>query len=299
MTSHPPTRFAARLATRLVVLVAGTSLLAGGAAAEVRLVEGVGAGGDAVQVTPTPQGAWTPLDDLVGDEFLNPAGDVIGDGFPTWSTSSEGTFVAWARPASGQVMLARAGDGAWQVPLLINAIAPVGTPRLLVSRDALVVAWQSMRADVPVTELALVDVHGHGVRLRGETLEIDGVLQGVARTGDTAHVVVIDDGRLIDVILNIPIPPIQPERSFEVELSALAAPSVEAWLDAASRLHALPSGPVDAFVLTWWSGPRELSFVELGEAGPSLPVETLTAQRGPERPEGLVRQALRLVRQRF
>jgi hypothetical protein len=60
----------------------------------------------------------------------------------------------------------------------------------------------------------------------------------------------------------------------------------------------LEAGWTDSVVLTWWSAPRELSFVELAEDGPVLPVETLPAEHGPEHPHRLVHEAIRIVEDR-
>jgi hypothetical protein len=53
-----------------------------------------------------------------------------------------------------------------------------------------------------------------------------------------------------------------------------------------------------SIMLAWWSAPGELSFVEVALAGPVLPVETLTHPGPAERPQSLVREAERILRER-
>jgi hypothetical protein len=48
-----------------------------------------------------------------------------------------------------------------------------------------------------------------------------------------------------------------------------------------------------SMVVTWWSGSRELSFVQLAEDGAMLPVRTLSADHGPIHSQRLVQDALR------
>jgi hypothetical protein len=157
---------------------------------------------------------------------------------------------------------------------------------------------------------------------------------GTAVVGETLHLLAVDPvtGDLWDVLWIVPDPPISPIPVARVFLGtapdaavALAVP--RPWSEAPGRPgHALAGGGLPStgrgaagghaawlrderaatlhdvsvrgervVAATWWTGDRTLSFVELGEHGPLLPVETLEAVAGVRHPQGLVQQALREI----
>lgn len=70
------------------------------------------------------------------------------------------------------------------------------------------------------------------------------------------------------------------------------APGAGADLSAAPcEAHEVSRGGRRAALLTWWSVPREFSYVELAQDGPVLPVDSLSTLRGPAHPQRLVREA--------
>lgn len=120
---------------------------------------------------------------------------------------------------------------------------------------------------------------------------------------------------LVDVVWSItPNPPIDIADRIPVEVSlsrsesfsedalpmGSGAPDLPDLLEAVRpRLLTDRSLPSDVAVLAWWSGARELSFIELTEVGPIHPVQAVSVEHGPERPGRLVKEALRLVSERY
>jgi hypothetical protein len=237
--------------------------------------------------------------------LLNPAGDRLGDGVPGWRASGEELHAAWIRPTSCQVIVAWSGGRGWDAQWALDAPGALGTPRVAQwSPQHVVLVWQAHVEDGTTTELAFLQHQGG--RLRGaQRVSLAATLLDVAQGDDALHVVALEGGLATDFIFYVPIPPINPidwtvvrlDPALDVPLDTL--PGIAAHVAGMDlRVSELRGASGKQVVLTWWSGPRELSFVELADDGPVLPVETLSSDHGPVRPQRLVQEAIRLVSER-
>lgn len=286
-----------------VVLALGCAaalLAAGVARAEVRLDSRSAGPGPALQVLPASSGLWTPIGPI-DDALLNPTGDLTGDGAPAWAAWASGLDVAWVRGGADVVVVSTADRRGWIARQELAAENALGTPIVASWRRGLLIAWRSLNpTGGEEVRLSWITRDERGGLIERDRLRFDGLLVGTLQQDDTLHVLLLDGGALKDVVLRIPTPPIDVLDRWEVPVDVLLTGRTTAlvtpqWLQRLGlALHDDPRGAA----LSWWSAPRELSFVELDENGPALPVERLTAERGPERPEKLVREAIRIVRER-
>lgn len=300
------------------VLVAGTLLSVVGASvgvrAEVRLLPSDAA---RVAVRSTPAGPWTALG-VPTPADLNVAGDVLGDGHPGIATRGSTAVAAWIRPADGTVRVAFGLDGNWRHAPPLEDAAAVGTPRVLLLDDAVIVAWRREPGLSDATRVALVPNGGGPVlELADERQLID-----AAAVGRSLHLILFDaptasiEDRMV-VLSPIIDPPIDINDHTDVQLGVLGwVPSSDAVLSSVDpatttgpepagstallesnpRVHDVQRGGERIAVLSWWSGVRELSYVELSEDGPAGSVRRLKTDAGPVRPPSLIQQAIWDVR---
>ena len=122
-----------------------------------------------------------------------------------------------------------------------------------------------------------------------------------------AAVIVVDGGTFKDVFFATPVtPPIDPVQRYDFELGFVVdagggfAPSDVATfiVDSELRVEPVRVRSDESDVLLWWSDARELSYVELTEDGPDLPVDVISTHHGQAHPQRLVQQALRDVADR-
>lgn len=282
-----------------------------------------------LRVHETAAGPWTPVV-RAGDATLNAEGDARGDGLPGWASVRDGVVTAWSTPAGGgQLRVALAQSGRWVAESVAPGItattqAPFVTP--FDETSAWVIAAVADDAAPSRVHVGLASLEGAlSIDMVGAH---DGRLIGLASTDASLHLLVEDnlDGALTIITWRPPVPPIDIPRSTTLALGVMAdlvrlpgtgqdvvyvssertslqAPppgrglgTVRPRSAKTATLAQVPSG--HALIVTWWSGPRTLSFVELTPAGPALPVERRSAHHGPERPPHLIQEAIRAVRER-
>ena len=289
--------------------VVGVALAAPGVA-EVRLR--MSARTATVDVIPTSRGPWTPhgsIDSLV----LNPGGDILGDGFPSWSSSGPRVLASWVR-ADGSVVAA-VGQGAWSVPIVIEASSATGSPVVASLAGGWAVAWQ-VDGDPGVRLASATAAGGLGATFDVSSGWLVGVGQVGASSVTVATVSVTGDLAITTVVFGstpAPEPILIPAVRGPVVVETLAFdftsslepepilnPARNHGDDATPdiRLHSGSRHGAPYALVTWWVSPSELHWIELTEDGPAFPVEVLHAPGNADHSQSLVHQAVNEVRGR-
>lgn len=266
------------------------------AQAEVRLVRSAGA--PRVQVTPTLSGPWTPVGGIDA-RTLNPAGDVRQDGAPSHAVNGRRAIAAWFSPDAEQLRCSvGTPDEGWGATHSLEAHADGRVPPAVVAlRDGWVLAWSDT-----VSGLSVAAVSADG-RVLQTSLGVTGSLRSVVVIGDVIEIVVGDAAGLTAyTFLPLPLPdPIVFRQMRTTHLGQWAGGSARLPV-ATSRANAgtvqtarfrHPDNSVGT-ALVWWTSTTSLSYIELTEDGPVLPVRSLTANgNGAKYPQSLVNEALR------
>lgn len=263
----------------------------------VRLRPSGGGRAPTVSITPARHGVWDaadPQDPLV----LNPAGDLLGHGFPSMAATDSGVLLAWSEPREGRLALAIGKTGWLSLPPLaaegIDATMAVAGP------DGWMVAWQDAEG-VHVSAVA-PDGALSGVADLGPDRLIDARAFGSAVNVLSAS----SDGSLrvsTVVFISLPEPTTPPTILRSVRVGSMrtmvAGPGAgAAALDAARPLLAASDSRDDVQFVGWWASPSTLEFVALDEQGPVGAVRELTAPGRSRYSPALVQQALRAVANR-
>ena len=281
------------------LLLAGAALLpVATARAEVSLVPAKRTVEARVDVRATAQGPWSLLGQPTA-RTLNPAGDLLGDGFPGTAARSDWACAAWVRPAEGQVLLAVGREGAWETPLVLAAEAAIGSPRPVILADgSVLLGW---------TEA----VSGEGLRGRmalvtpDEGPAYDGfdgpslVLGGSELGTQAAVLALVDRGSgSFELILASPIKPPNEPPLFRLQTVG--------WVDGrdgsvsevaaviTSTIQPLPDEGEVLGVVHWWSAESTLSYVLLLADGGLSPKRELEQANGKvQNPRALLRHLLK------
>ena len=293
------------------LLVAVVLLQAWPAAGEVRLNHRGPASRPTVDVVSTPSGPWTPVG-AVSSSTLNPAGDILGDGFPGVAFSGAHVIVAWRRPTEDTLLVALADGGGWASVHQTAASQAVGTPHPIALDTGWIILWQQASDS---GDGVLATTFGTGGQPGDTTMLASGRLAAATSLADSTYVVVEkpDAGaiQLVGIVYSvtpdypIPIPisrtlydlgdfvsgplrghsvtPDYPLRISGGRHRSLVgaghqpAPSHADWF-ADVRITDGENSFGKFGLVTWWRQPGELAYVELREDGPVLPVDTLESR---------------------
>lgn len=247
--------------------------------AEVRLIPS--GGHPRVDVRMTAEGPWTPLGR--SDRFtLNPAGDQRSESAPSVAYQSSQALVAWSAPSDARIRLAL-GEGGWEMlPERATSEAP-SKPFVTKAASFWIVAWSSGSP----RQASFVMLSPSGTEIGAEELG-EGEVLGVVATGSTVHFVLRNASELRVVMAYFPAPDPTPVlfRSFQITPFAASGAPV-------NHLFQHSDGSIGT-ALVWWTSTTSLSYIELTEDGPVLPVRSLTANgNGAKYPQSLVNEALR------
>ncbi|MEM7244615.1 MAG: hypothetical protein AAF533_04690 [Acidobacteriota bacterium] len=273
----------------LLALLLSTQVLAG-----VRLEPGFR---PSVSVKYTPTGPWTVEDsealaDTTSPLWLNPNGDLVGDGPPSWDVLDSTALIAWISPTTDSIRMATSSWAGWSaVPTLPIEVEAIGTPVVVGASPHFFVAWRSAPSAPRVSLI--------GVLPDGRTSNVldvgPGLLLGLAPLGETAHLLLQVPGSelVTHAILPIDHAPFEWDRSAPIVLEAatgapsnptlpgrlgrrgLTPPPVAFLPERRStdfRAH-LHSGTAEAgpwVVATWWPSPWKVKAMPFDVDGPLL-----------------------------
>jgi hypothetical protein len=152
-----------------------------------------------VAIQATRQGPWTPVGSLQ-PSVLNPTGDLRGDGFPGRATVGPRACVAWVSPSDEALRFALGGGDVWWGGGWLVSPAPVGVPVVTGVPGGWMLAWAD--AGGTATQAWVASIAADGTPGTAPMSIADGALVGVATTGETQHVITIDqDGSLVDTLV--------------------------------------------------------------------------------------------------
>lgn len=176
----------------------------------------------AVRVQPTRLGPWQALG-ASSATALNPEGDLLGDAWPAWTADANRALVAWHRPLTASLLVARGGQGRWELVDERRTEGLLGTPLPLISDSVPLVAW---RERTTIDERVLVAVLG----VEGETRLEGELLLGGAASGGTVAVAtgrLLEGDRLVELVLAIGTPPLVPIDFDRASLGSVALERLE------------------------------------------------------------------------
>ena len=281
------------------VTLLGVACLAvlGTARAEVRLVRSASVA--KVQVTSTLSGPWSPVG-AVDSRTLNPSGDARHDGPPSHAVNGQHAFVAWYSPEDDQIRCAVGTPlNGWGASFPLRAHSRLRVPPTV---EALSNGWVVAWVDDPSGRLSAAVVSEDGRVFAGSIGTADAVLRLVI-VGETVSIAAANAGQLVLYAFQpLPLPdPIVFRQIGGVELARVPVRSgmsqglASGWSAEAVQAELFRhSDNSTGTALTWWTSPSTLSYVELAEDGPVLPVRTVSAKgNGAKYPQSLVNEALR------